>query len=250
MDTGKLIKDHLTALDNVADEKSKLWWEKYMKDVIAFRGVGIPKNRELLSMWRVNNGISNLPFEEQFEIALTFFKEPYAEDKLAGILYLQEYLYNKLPWELQVTRFESIYDDALIYDWNVCDWFCIRVLGPMIQKNGERCASHIGAWKDAPYLWQARSSLVPFVNLVSTNTYYPLITDISATLIRREERFAKTAVGWILRDISKHDVQFVFEFLDRYLADFTTETINNALKYKTAEVRRSYVLRLRQLMQK
>ena len=45
---------------------------------------------------------------------------------LAGVLFLQYYLYNKLDWKLLISRFEEIFHNKYIYDWNVCDWFCVR----------------------------------------------------------------------------------------------------------------------------
>lgn len=227
----ELIKKHQRALDAEATEKTKQWWEKYMKGVIPFRGVGIPRNRELLAEWRISNGIDKWSLENQLELALTFFKEPIAEDKLAGILYIQNFLYNKLPWVMLLDRYKEIYQQKLIFDWNICDWFCVRVLGATVKENGEKCARVIADWKDAEYLWQARSSVVPFVNLVSESNYYPFIQEACAVLIDREERFAKTAVGWVLRDISKHDEEFVISFVESHLKSFSKESLNNALKY-------------------
>ncbi|MDQ7065389.1 MAG: DNA alkylation repair protein [candidate division KSB1 bacterium] len=179
-----------------------------MKGVIPFRGVGIPKNRELLIEWHKSHGIDQWPLEEQLELALTFFKQPVAEDKLAGILFIQLFLYHKLPWQKALPRYEALFQNEWIFDWNICNWFCVRVLGPTIRKHGEAWARAIAAWKEAHNLWQARSSVVPFVVLTSQSKYYPYIHDACAALIQREERFAKTAVGWILRDISKHDAHF------------------------------------------
>ncbi len=235
----KLINDYQRLLQEAASVKTRHWWEKYMKGVISFRGVGIPANRELLKQWRRINHIDRWPVNEQFELALTFFREPMAEDKLAGILYIQNYLYQKLPWETMLTRFEDIYRQKLIFDWNTSDWFCVRVLGPLIRENGMACARHLLSWKDAVYLWQARSSLVPFVTVAQDSLYYPLIREAGAVLIRREERFAKTAVGWILRDISKYDTLFVQSFVREYLSFFSRESLDNALKYFKKDFRDS-----------
>jgi len=216
-----------------------------MKGVIPFRGVGIPRNRELLAEWRKTNGIDTWSLEDQLELALAFFKEPIAEDKLTGILFLQNFLYNKLPWEMLLEKYEEIYKRELIFDWNICDWFCVRVLGPTIKDNGKQCAKVIANWKDADYLWQARSSVVPFVNLASESNYYPYINDSCAVLIDREERFSKTAVGWVLRDISKHDEQFVISFVDNHLKSFSTESLGNALKYFEKSKKNEYLQELK-----
>jgi 3-methyladenine DNA glycosylase AlkD len=58
-------------------------------------------------------------------------------------------------------------------------------------------------------LWQSRASLVAFVPVAGKRDYYPLIETRRQYMIKRDERFAKTSVGWILRDISKYDQAFV-----------------------------------------
>lgn len=243
MTTQALIQTYQSVLDEAAAQKTKAWWERYMKGVIPFRGVGIPQNRALLKAWREANDVDRWPLERQLELALAFFREPTAEDKLAGVLYLQNYLYDRLPWERLLAEYEALYRAELIFDWNVCDWFCVRVLGPTIKKNGEACAKAVAAWKDAPYLWQARSSAVAFVNLASEKAYYPDIEEACRVLIRREERFAKTAVGWILREVSKHDGQFVVAFIDAHLPSFSKESLGNALKYFDKATQNRYLQR-------
>ena len=90
-DHRELIRRHQQGLAAAADERSRRWWEGYLKGVIPFRGVGIPQNRELLARWREDHRLDRWPARDQFELALAFLREPLAEDKLAGILYLQQY---------------------------------------------------------------------------------------------------------------------------------------------------------------
>ncbi len=241
----ELIGKYQVASEAEASEKTKLWWEKYMKGVIPFRGVGIPKNRELLAAWRRANGIDKWPLERQLELALAFLRKPVAEDKLAGILFLQNFLYDRFSWEELLAKYEVIYQNKWIFDWNICDWFCVRVLGATIAKNGRECAAAIASWKDAEYLWQARSSVVAFVNLVSDTRYYPHILEACGVLIRREERFAKTSVGWVLRGISKHDEVLVEEFIKGNSRYFSKESLDNALKYFERSRRNEYLQMLK-----
>ena len=56
---------------------------------------------------------------------------------------------------------------------------------------------------------------------------------------------AKTAVGWILRDLSKHDKQGVYVFVEGHLGSFSVESIRNALKYFPDNERDDYVQRLK-----
>jgi len=243
----RLVQSFQQELDRVASIKTKSWWENYLKQVIPFRGVGIPVIRELLSDWREKNQLEQLGKDQELEIALSFFEESYSEDKLTAILYLQDYLLHQFDGKTLFPYFEQLYHRELIFDWNVCDWFCVRVLGPGILAQGKSWAETLAAWKDAPYLWQARSSLVPFVKVVRDRSYYPLIRIISETLIQREERFAKTAVGWILRDISKYDKTTVIDFLEYQLNFFTIETVRNATQNLGPQVQKNWVEKLKSM---
>ena len=69
----------------------------------------------------------------------------------------------------------------------------------------------------------------------------PLVLSSSSVLIRREERFAKTAVGWVLRDLSKYEPRKVTVFVDEQLCYFSTESLRNALKYSPEATRRRYL---------
>jgi 3-methyladenine DNA glycosylase AlkD len=219
------------ALDARATAKTRDWWERYMKGVLPFRGVGIPVIREVVAAWRVEEGLDARPAREQFEVALALIRERLAEDKLAGVLYLQNYLVEEIAWKEAVPRYAPLLDDGFISDWNICDWFCVRVLGPTIAAHGTGAARAIAAWHQAENLWRARASLVAFVYLVEDERWHPLILRGAATLIRRDERFAKTAVGWVLRDLSKFDRERVTAFVDKHRAHFTSETFRNVTKY-------------------
>jgi 3-methyladenine DNA glycosylase AlkD len=185
-----------------------------MRHVIPFRGVGIPQIRERLAVWRESTGVANWSPADQLDLALEFFAHPIAEDKLAGILFLQNYLYDQFPWSELLPRYAALFQSGQIFDWNICDWFCVRVLGPTISLYGMDCAATITDWQTAENLWQARASVVAFVPVTDQTQYYPLIFKACATLLLREERFAKTAVGWILRDMAGHDKSAVTTFID------------------------------------
>jgi 3-methyladenine DNA glycosylase AlkD len=244
-DHDELIHQLQNLLQQSASPKTKEWWEKYLQNIIPFRGVGIPAIRTQLAQWREASGVATWAKDDQLALALALFEQPIAEDKLAGILFLQEYLYDQFDWGILLKKYEALYVKGLIFDWNTCDWFCVRVLGPTIAKQGRACAKAIATWRTADNLWQARSSVVAFVPVVSVKAYYPLILRSCAILIHREERFAKTAVGWILRDLSKEDMQRVRGFVEQHLEGFTVEALKNALKYLSVKEQQRYLHRLK-----
>lgn len=241
----KVIKELQRRLDAAASEKSRHWWENYLRGVIAFRGVGIPQIREILASWRYDTGVEDLPLDEQLEIAFALFEVPITEDKLAGILLLQNYLRTQFHWQDLLPRYAKLYDRNLIYDWNTCDWFCVRVLGPTLADNGLSFARALSGWRSKKHLWQARSAAVPFISVAGHSAFYPLIKTTCTTLIKRPERFAKTAVGWVLRDVSIHDSGFVLQFMQANIEHFSVESARNAMKYMDSKTSGPLVIKIK-----
>lgn len=226
------LKENLKSrIVKYADKKRKEWFENYIKHDTKFHGVDIPTVRTELKEWYIQENIDKIPLNKQLDLALSFFEEEYTEDKLAGILYFQYYLYNKYDYNLILSRFESIFENGYIYDWSICDWLCTRVFRQLIKKNGKECAEAITKWNTANNVWQARCSLVSFTTLIKENIYTSLLLESSTILIKREERFAKTAVGWIMRELSKVDKDIVVEFIEVNRHDFSRESHENAIKY-------------------
>ncbi|MBP2029102.1 3-methyladenine DNA glycosylase AlkD [Methanohalophilus levihalophilus] len=218
-------------LESVAKIKTKDWWEKYLKYTIEFRGVNLAVIRDELKVWYTEQGIDNLSLDDQLDLALSFFEEEYAEDKLAGVLFLQLYLYDRFEWKLLFPRFEGLFENNYIFDWNVNDWFCVRVLGPIIEKNGMECAKAISGWHSSGNVWQARCSLVAFANLTGNEEFRTMLLESCSILIQREERFAKKAVGWIMRELAKSDEKVVVGFIQENGSFFSRESLENAIKY-------------------
>ena len=100
----------------------------------------------------------------------------------------------------------------------------------MIKENGIPCAKVISKWNNAKNVWQARASIVAFANLTKHSEYKLLMLGSCSKLIRRDERFAKTAVGWILRELSKTDKKIVTNFIEKHGRYFSKESLENGIK--------------------
>ena len=138
-------------------------------------------------------------------------------------------------------RIAELFERGLIFDWNTCDWLCVRVLRPTIALHGMGPARMLARWAGAEDLWQARAGVVSFVKVADQAVYYPLASEAMGILILRPERFAKTAVGWLLREISQHDKEYVRGYLDTNLEHFSLESLKNASKYFPAEQVQTYI---------
>jgi hypothetical protein len=84
-------------------------------------------------------------------------------------------------------------------------------------------------------------SVVGFVPVIAAPEHHPLALRSSALLIRRDERFAKAAVGWILRELSKYAPATVTVFVRENLPCFSSESLRNALTYSPEAIRRTFI---------
>jgi 3-methyladenine DNA glycosylase AlkD len=230
-----------------ADPKTSDWWESYVKNSAPFLGVKMADIRAAVHQWHQEQIAGNLTSAEQRDLALALFSGQYSEEKLAGTLFLQEILLpaDTVNCKHDLERFAILFSDGLIYDWNICDWFSIKVLGTLIKMFSTPCAKTISGWHKAENLWQARASLVAFVPVAEMKAYYPLIEVSCHQIIRRDERFAKTSVGWILRDISKHDQDLVERIIEQNIDHFSVESLKNATKYFNQQDKNLYMKMLR-----
>ena len=230
-------------------QPTRNWWQNYVKDAAPFLGVKMADIRSSLHRWHRDNVEGAVEPADELDLALRLVFGEHSEEKLTGILYLQEILIPRgvVNGSSHVERLAGLFAEGGIYDWNVCDWFCVKVLGPLIRQHGMSCARRIAAWRTADNLWQARSSLVAFVGLADEPAFYPLIAEGCRIVGTREERFAKTAIGWILREVSRHERGFVHGMVEELLPLLTVESLRNATKYLGEADRKGYMRKFKSL---
>ncbi len=227
-----------------ATAATREWWTRYLRGAASFRGVKMGDVRMAVHAWFEEEQLSeHLSVGRQKDLALMLFEEDYAEDKLAGILFLQEILLRagELDCRSDLPRFARLFDQGYIHDWNVCDWFCVKVLGPLAEREGEACARAILGWRGANSVWQRRASVVAFVNLAKKGDrnfpgFTEMVLDNCSHLLESQERFAQTGVGWVLRELSRSDQDRVVGFVEANLEHVSREGLKNATKYLPPEV--------------
>lgn len=207
------------------------WWNSYMKGEIRFIGTSMPEIRKLLIEKNRSEGLDQLPMNQQVSLVNGLMRSELAEHKLAAILYLQLFWLGRQKNSFLLGLVSDWFTERYIHDWNTSDWLCVKVLAPIIDSGDQEVIWTLRRWNRDPYLWKARASLVPFASAKSMAMHPKTIYSFSDILIRRDERFAKTAVGWVMREYSRLDVNFVLDFLNRHVKYTTWEVKRNALKY-------------------
>lgn len=214
-----------------------------MRNEIPCRGVKLPSIKAVAAEWASANALSGAVHGiDDRDLARSLFMAEYQEDKLAGMFYVHEVLQKKglvgLDW---LDLFEQMYDQGYLYTWNTVDLFCIRVVRKMVEDFGDQAVAAISDWRFADNVWRARSSVVGLLCLSKKTEYRDIIWENCRVLICREERFAKTAVGWMMREIARWDEPHVKQFLEHFKKDMSLEATRNAAKHFSAAEKKKYV---------
>jgi 3-methyladenine DNA glycosylase AlkD len=231
-------------LHAAGDPGKKQWWENYMRGAIPFIGVGIPEIRILLRQHYREFGLAETSLDDRIALFHRLIDGSVSEEKLAAILLVQNFIGPAMGWRGIVRESEKVFGRRAIFDWNVCDWYCLRLLAPVLKQNGADVAQVLLRWTAEDDLWQARAGLVPFIAMADEIAGRPYINEAADNLICRQERFAKSAVAWIMHDVYKHDADFVKAFIRRNLRHFTRESLRNSLKYAPKEDLNLFISRL------
>lgn len=226
-----LVSDLQKRLDAVADEPTKTWFENYLKNAIRYRGVKTPEVAQIVTSWRKFHDLQQLTNETQFELANSLIRQQHAEDKFAGIVYIQKYLHKRLAATTLLDSAENLFSIGAFVDWSTTDWFCVRVLGPTIVHHGGEAATRISGWCRKPGIWNRRASIVPFRSVIRDRTYLHLIESTIAVLVREQDRFIQTGVGWVISDLSKTFPHVAEQLVEQHFDDLSVEVIRRHTKF-------------------
>jgi 3-methyladenine DNA glycosylase AlkD len=180
----------------------------------------MPDTRAAVREWLASH--SDLTPEQLKAVAYELIRQPYADDRNAGILVLAEHVADELGFD-DLADFRALFEEGHLADWSSVDWFCVKLLGRMLERSpdAQRIADELVGWTASDLLWLRRAGLVGFVNLAPAgDAKLPGLTERVLTGAARnvadERRFAQTSVGWVLRELSKAEPGAVRAFVEEH----------------------------------
>jgi 3-methyladenine DNA glycosylase AlkD len=234
-----VVDDLGRRLDARADQRTRAWWNRYLKGTVDFRGVPMRGVREVIHALWSDRQLDDRPREEQLDVTLALFSQRHAEDKLAAILLLGERLIDDLT-AADVPFLAEPFARGYIADWSTCDWYCVKVLGRLLERapDAADAAAAIAAWSSAPGLWQRRAAAVSFVKLAPYGdgrvpNLTKLVLAVCSANVRDPQRFSQTSVGWVLRELSRAEPGAVTAFVEEHREEMSAE----ARRMATAKIR-------------
>jgi len=199
-----------------------------------FIGVKVPKNRAVAKRFR------DLP-EAEINLLL---HSPIHEERFCGLVILIERFRRAKTEAARAEHFQHYLD--LVYEGRINNWDLVDVSAPyfgdwLIDANGvvdESSMKLLRSLADSEVLWERRVGIMFTFAFIRSGELKPTY-EISEQLLGDKHDLMHKAVGWMLREAGKKDVEKLRDFLSRYAATMPRTALRYAIeKFDEAERKR------------
>lgn len=180
----------------------------YMRNKFKFLGIKGPKRKEIFKEI-FENFKNNKEINKEFVVK--FFNSDYREFQYVAIDYL-----------IKMKRYflkEDIYfiKDLIVRKswWDTVDIIASNLLGEICKKYPSLIDEQIVFWVNDDNMWIRRSSII-FQLRYKENTNLEILQKSIESNIDDDEFFIQKAIGWALREYSKTDYTWVFNFINNH----------------------------------
>jgi len=218
-----LIKHIRKDLTQAGDPEKARKMQAYMKTGQTFYGVQAPARRKSFKAAAKKFGMASR--KEYRQVIFELWKGDSREEMyqaLEAAEYYKQYRDEK-SWPIY---------EALIFSashWDTLDWIAAKLVSPLVRRC-RHLEGHLVAWSKSDNLWVRRASLLAHLHhREKTNTQ--LLGNTILKLAHEKEFFIRKAIGWILRDYSYANPQWVKNFVDRHQTVLSGLSRREALRH-------------------
>ncbi len=197
-------------LDPVADLKRRL----VRKQPIAIRA--------LVEHWWNEQGLAQHPAAVGKRIAFALLEQKAVMHQRAGIVVLGELLADHLRAG-DLAALERLFARRKITDTRVIDELGVKVLGTLLHRVRGRAdvARALVLWRNAETAWQRRAACAAFTALAPKGddalpNLVQLALSLCSAIVWSVESLDQTAVGWLLRELSRAEPTRIETFIRRH----------------------------------
>jgi len=206
------MNDYLSALQSEfearADSKIALEQKAYLRDQFAFYGIKTPVRRNIQKPFLIT---ALLPPKDNLQnLVRTLWGKPQREYHYFAQELAQKY----------VKQFEK--EDIALFEfmvtqnswWDTVDSIATKLIGPYFKKFPEQRDPITTKWMASENIWLQRCCLL-FQLLWKEGMDTVFLEHTISALLSSDEFFINKAIGWILRQYSRTDADWVIDFVGR-----------------------------------
>lgn len=193
-------------LQKNADARIAAEQKAYMRNQFEYYGIKTTRRREIQKPF-LNKAF--LPKKnEAVQLVRLLWKKPQ-----------REYQYIAQELMLNYTK-ELAAEDIVVYEfmvankswWDTVDFIATKLMGAYFKQFPEKRKVFVGKWLDSNSIWLQRSALL-FQLKYKEELDTQLLAFTIAPLLGSKEFFVNKAIGWVLRDYSRVNPQWVIDYV-------------------------------------
>lgn len=163
---------------------------------------------------------------------------PYHEVRCVALFLMVE-IYDKAQSDVK----SEIYDIYLrnveyINNWDLVDVSCYKIIGRHVFESKD--FSDIYKLANTEHLWSNRIAVVSTMYLIKKDEF-DLIIELSEKFLTHGHDLMHKAVGWMLREMGKRDIEALYSFLDRHHKVMPRTMLRYSIEKLTPEKRYHYM---------
>ena len=205
-----------------------------------FLGVVVPQTR---SIAKANKA---MPLDELQRL----LDSPWHEARLCALLVLVYRFQDKKTPEAEREKMYRFYlkNTRRCNNWDLVDLSCPHIIGQWLlypQADGQLPSSQIlDRLAASDNLWEQRIAIVSTLALIRADRFDETLR-ISRLLLSHPHDLIHKAIGWMLRELGKHDSDLLRTFLAEHYSDLPRTTLRYAIERFTPSERLSWLRKKR-----
>ena len=224
------IADELAArLIAVGTEERAINEKRYLKSEIEHLGVTVPEIRKLAR--RFARERKDLPKSVLIDLTFELWDR--------NVYELRKLAVNILAAKVSLLSVEDrIFLESLLrrsHTWALIDDMSFNVVAPFLSGIDD-AASIRSAWSEDDDFWVRRTAILALLpDLRRSTDGWGEFTDYADSMLEEKEFFIQKAIGWNLREVSKHSPDLVAGWLRPRATIVSSVTMREAIKYLTGK---------------
>ena len=181
----------------------------YLRDQFAFYGLTMPIRRQVSKSYMKATPLP--PYASLPDLVDRLYAFPEREFHYFAIELVAAY---KKQWEEDIIH---VIEKMIVTNswWDTVDYIASELCAPYFKKFPSKIKRVTGAWNRSENFWLQRSSLL-FQKNYKDALDKNLLTSYILHLASSKEFFIQKAIGWVLREHSRHDPDWVKDFVERH----------------------------------
>ncbi|KXX68923.1 DNA alkylation repair protein [Flammeovirga sp. SJP92] len=204
------MKEYITTLEELFKENSDaeraLQQKAYMRNQFEFYGLTSPKRKELQKPFLQKGYLPEK--EEAFKIIKILWQKPQREFQLFCLDLLDKYQKKYEPED--ITFLECLITEKSW--WDTVDFLAYKQVGALLKKFPKLQKEYSLKWLASDDMWLQRTAVL-FQLKYKKELNTSLLVENIEPLLGSKEFFINKAIGWVLREYSRTDPEWVIEYV-------------------------------------